>query len=179
MKAGYNLLVLGLRTLVRSLAFRIRPMQETDTPFIHRGLVETNWQDIPDDQKSVLTRAECDERIIQDFERFQKTKRFKFKVFVAVRQANVPVGYVSVAELMNPAVGLPMGGILDLYVEPTLRNRGIGKGLLDYAIRLIRRQGYSHACILVAALNETAKSLYEREGFYADRITMTEYLREP
>lgn len=152
-------------------------MQVSDLGFIQRGLVETNWQDILEDQKKVLERSKCDEKVLQDFERWRKTKRFKFRVFVAVGNGGEPVGYVSVAELTNPTVGLPMGGVLDLYVEPSSRRLGIGGKLLDHAIQFVRKEGYSHASLLVSSSNKAGMGLYESRKFHPDRIWLTRRLR--
>ena len=70
----------------------------------------------PKDQKYVLSRDECDRRIYEDFDRYQKNEKYKFKVFVATLKnqgSNLPVGYISVGETMNPAVGLRYGALLD------------------------------------------------------------------
>lgn len=154
----------------------IRPMKRSDIQLIHQGLKETNWQDIPNDQKSVLKRADVDSKIIEDFERYKRSKKYKLRVFVAVEKGE-PAGYVSVGVTMNPAIGLRMGSILDLYVSPGSRKRGTGGMLLDYALKFIRNQGYSHASIMVSSSNRVAKSLYERKGFLPDRITMVKNLR--
>jgi hypothetical protein len=45
-------------------------MRKSDLVFIRRGLSETNWQDIPEDQKHVMNRDECDKRIYEDFDRY-------------------------------------------------------------------------------------------------------------
>lgn len=154
----------------------IRPMQDSDLAFVRRGLSETNWQDIPEDQKRLLDKAECDKRIFADFERYLNTERFKFRVFIAVSDDERPVGYVSVGELANPAVGLPLGSVLDFWVAPELRDKGIGTMLLDHALVHIHAQGYTHASILVSASNEKAIRMYERRGFRPDRITMVKML---
>ena len=89
-------------------------------PFIRHGLSETNWQDIPKDQKQVLSRDECDRHIYEDFNRYQENKKYKFHVFVATLKQhgnNSPAGYVSVGETMNPAVGLRYGAVLDFWVD--------------------------------------------------------------
>lgn len=147
-------------------------MEDSDLPFIHQGLSETNWQDIPDDQKPFLDRAECDRRIHEDFERYLETERFKFKVFTAVSEDGSPVGYVPVGESVNPSVGLRFGAVLDFWVAPFARSQGIGGKLLDYALEHIRSQGYSHASILVSASNRKALSMYEKRGFRPDRLVI-------
>ncbi|MGA2310404.1 MAG: hypothetical protein ABSG57_12770 [Candidatus Bathyarchaeia archaeon] len=53
---------------------------------------DTNWQDIPDDQKTELDRTVCDKLVFDDFERFVKTERFKFRVFVASLKPTIRSG---------------------------------------------------------------------------------------
>ncbi len=158
-------------------SMRIRPMQDSDIPFIRRGLSETNWQDIPGDQKKFLDRAECDQRIFADFDRYLRTERFKFRVFTAVSKLGTPLGYVSVGENANPAVGLPFGTVLDLWVAPEFRDKGVGAMLLDHALAHIRGQAYTHASILVSASNSKAIRMYERRNFHPDRIVMVKRLK--
>lgn len=150
----------------------IRSMRDSDVSFIHQGLSETNWQDIPDDQKAVLNKTECDKRIFDDFNYYRTNERFKFKVFVADLGNGENAGFISVGEVANPAVGLRMGAILDFWVKPAVRKHGIGSRLLDHAIDYIHSQGYSHASILVSQMNKEARQLYERRGFYVDRLTL-------
>ncbi len=151
-------------------------MKDSDLPFVHHGLSETNWQDIPMDQKKFLDRAECDGRIFDDFERYMKTERFKFKVLTAASE-DEPVGYISVGENANPAVGLPLGAVLDFWVAPEFREKGVGGMLLDHALEHIRSEGYSHASILVSASNEKAIGMYGKRGFYRDRMIMVKPLK--
>jgi ribosomal protein S18 acetylase RimI-like enzyme len=145
-------------------------------PLIRRGLSETNWQDIPDDQKALLKRRECDRRVFDDFDRYLKDKRFKFRVFVAQTRDKEPVGYVSVGETMNPDVGLKMGAVLDFWVAADHRDKGIGTKLLDYALECLASRGYSHAGILVSASNGRALTMYKKKGFKEDRIYLARKL---
>ena len=159
-----------------SMPISIRPMIDSDWPFIERGLCETNWQDLTEDQKLVLTKAESDRHIIEDFQRYLRTEQFKFRVFIATALSGEPVGYISVGELQNPAVGLPLGGILDFWVDPSFRRQGIGTRLLQYALDYIASYGYSHASILVSVRN-SAKRIYEKAGFYVDRQIMVKAIK--
>ena len=159
----------------KTVQIKIRPMRKPDLAFIHRGLSETNWQDIPEDQKRVMKRKECDERIYQDFGRYQKDKRYRFKVFVATlkgQRDDLSAGYVSVGQTVNPAVGLRYGAVLDFWVDPKFRKHGIGGRLLDLALSYIKSQGYTHSSILVSASNKEATRMYRRRGFYIDRLNL-------
>ena len=155
----------------------IRPMRKSDLPFVKRGLSETNWQDIPDDQREVITREDADRRVFKDFNRFMKDKKFKFQVFVATVKNGRKAGYVSVGELMNPAVGIRLGSVLDFWVSREFRGRGIGGRLLDFALTQIKKRGHSHASIMVSAHNRRALQIYEKRGFVPDRVNLAMRLR--
>ena len=160
-----------------SVGATIRLMKKSDFSFVRRGLSETNWQDIPDDQKEVLNKKDCATRIFHDFERYSKDKRFKFVVFVAESDNEERLGYVSVGELVNPTVGLKLGAVLDFWVEPHHRKEGVGSRLLDYALDYLRSRRYSHASIMVSAQNELALRMYKKRGFRADRIILAKKLK--
>jgi ribosomal protein S18 acetylase RimI-like enzyme len=147
-------------------------MRESDLPFVKRGLSETNWQDIPHDQRAVITRRDADRRVYEDFDRFRKDDKFKFSLFVATLEGGTRAGYVSVGELVNPAVGIRLGSILDLWVSKEFRGRGIGGRLLDFALEQIKKRGYSHASIMASASNRKALQMYEKRGFVPDRINL-------
>jgi ribosomal protein S18 acetylase RimI-like enzyme len=120
-------------------------MQDSDISFIRKGISETNWQDIPDDQKAVLDGTVCDRLVFDDFERFMKNERFKFRVFIAVSETGSQVGFISVGELTNPTVGLPCGAVLDFWVATESRRQGVGSKLLDHAFGISTYTGV-HSC---------------------------------
>ena len=53
----------------------------------------------------------------------------------------------------------------DLYVVESVRSRGIGSRLLDYAEELVQHRGAPQLALGVAVDNPRARSLYERHGF--------------
>jgi len=152
-------------------------MKKGDLPFIRTGVCETNWQDIPDYQRTLLKRAECDQHTMDDFDRWSKDERFKFAVFVAAGDEDQSIGFISVGDMTNPSVGLPMGGILVFWVSPEFRRQGIGSALFDFAMNKIRSMGYSHGTMMVSARNEAAISLYRKKGFVVDRMYMVKFIR--
>ena len=151
-------------------------MRKTDLAFVQRGLSETNWQDIPDDQKAMLKKKDSDKRIFDEFERYSKLRRFEFKVFVAESDEKDPLGYVSVGVWKDPSVGLRLGAVFDFWVEPNHRREGTGSRLLDYALEYLRSKSYSHVGLLVSAQNDVALRMYKKRGFRADRIWLAKKL---
>ena len=87
------------------------------------------------------------------------------------------IGFISVGELANSCVGLPYGAVLDFWVSPELRRQRIGGRLLDYALEYLRSKGYTHVGIIASSSNRQAVSLYEKRGFYVDRVNLMKRLR--
>ena len=151
-------------------------MKDDDFPFMKQGLVDTNWQDIPEDQRVMLVRENCDIAMLEDFQSCQKNEKLKFKVFVATDSNDTPLGYISIGENQLPTVKISFGLILDFYVDEKYRKKGVGQELLDFALKYINQQGYSHAGLYVSMMNEAALHLYKKNGFNIDRILMMKKL---
>ncbi|MBA3045843.1 MAG: GNAT family N-acetyltransferase [Candidatus Thermoplasmatota archaeon] len=149
----------------------IRPMRKSDLPFVHKGVCETNWQDIPPTLRKDAKRDECDKRIIEEFDAFLKTRRYRFKVYVAV-QNKIPVGFISIGELKNHATGLPGGSLLDFWVEPECRRHGIGTRLFDHAAEKLLEQGYTHWGVMVSPSNKASLHVLEKRGFSPGYLSM-------
>jgi ribosomal protein S18 acetylase RimI-like enzyme len=149
----------------------IRPMRKSDLPFVHNGVCETNWQDIPSTLKKYAKRDECDKRIIEEFNAFLKTRNYKFKVFVAIHH-KTPVGFISFGELKNHITGLPGGSLLDFWVEPEYRKLGIGTKLFNYAAEKLLERGYTHWGVMVSPSNKASLHLLEKRGFSKGYLSM-------
>lgn len=89
------------------------------------------------------------------------------------------MGYVSIGETMNPTVGLRFGSVLDFWVAPEYRGKGVGSRLLDHALDCVQKFGYSHSSLLVSATNRRAIHMYEKRGFVADRFMLAKRLPKP
>ena len=72
-----------------------------------------------------------------------------------------PIGMLF-ARIDEPLVTIEIGA---MWVDPAARGRGLGKALLDAAIRWGRRSGAKRALIWVATANPAAESLYRSRGF--------------
>lgn len=72
-----------------------------------------------------------------------------------------PVGSVQVLSLG------PIGVVVELYVVPDARRRGIGLRLLAAAVEYARRAQFESLILDTACDNSPARSLYDRAGFVA------------
>ncbi len=96
-------------------------------------------------------------------------------IFVAEADGEV-VGYVTTR--VNPITQI--GGIPNLGVLPTYRNRGLGRLLLETANRYLRDQGMLYARIETLDQNPIGQHLYPSVGFqeFARQIHFIMPLRE-
>lgn len=68
---------------------------------------------------------------------------------------------------LRPAIWFdgPVAQLEELYVVPSLRDRGIGTALLDHARALVRERGAPEMHINVDAIDTDTRRFYERHGF--------------
>jgi ribosomal protein S18 acetylase RimI-like enzyme len=106
------------------------------------------------------------------------------------RQLDEPNVVVLVAERAGDVVGYtyagvegydymslrgPAGVLYDIVVDPAHRGHGVGRLLLEAALRALEGQGAPRVVLSTAEQNETAQRLFARAGF---RRTMIEMTRE-
>ena len=82
-------------------------------------------------------------------------------VFVAEARGGAVIGFVTTR--LNPASGI--GWIPNLAVDPAHHGQGIGRQLLERAIRFLRESGMTVAKIETLVQNPVGQKLYPRLGF--------------
>jgi len=85
-------------------------------------------------------------------------------VWVAEQHGRV-VGMVTVQILISTAEGGPSGLIEYLVVSPAYRRRGLGKALLNTAIKWSREQGATRTQLLADIRNIPALIFYRQQGW--------------
>ena len=83
------------------------------------------------------------------------------------------VGFVSA----GPADNQPSsqtGEIYAIYVLAECWDRGVGRSLLQHAVRDLREHGYAEGTLWVLATNERARDFYEAASWHADGAERTE-----
>lgn len=93
-----------------------------------------------------------------------------------------PVGFALLTLRPTPYYDGPLAQLEELYVRPTLRDKGIGTLVLTEAIRLVRDRGAGEMHINVDEVDEDTRRFYERHGFVnvepGEDYRMLCYLRE-
>ncbi|WP_254529413.1 GNAT family N-acetyltransferase [Natrinema gelatinilyticum] len=84
------------------------------------------------------------------------------------------VGFVSVSiERGSLELDATRGLLSNIYVEPAVRDRGIGTALLEAAEDTLAEQGADIVLLEVMAGNDDARRFYRRRGYDEFRVTMS------
>ncbi|WP_332686084.1 GNAT family N-acetyltransferase [Bosea sp. (in: a-proteobacteria)] len=98
------------------------------------------------------------------------------QALLAEREGGV-VGFAHMVVHPTTSLGGPSGLLLDLFVEPDLHGRGIGRALMEAAFSLTEAAGAVRLVWHVRADNLAALRLYERLGLPSGHIVYRSELR--
>ena len=98
--------------------------------------------------------------LAQDMEKIE-VFMYPYSRLLLAKDGDFPVGIVCVREILQEE-----GEIKRMYVRPKLRGSGIGRSLLEAAIRESRDIGYSKIQLDSTRFMTTAHALYKSAGFY-------------
>ena len=76
-----------------------------------------------------------------------------------------PTGFAFLTLRPTPYFDGPLAQLEELYVEPSLRDGGIGTALLTSAVELVRGRGGAEMHINVDEVDTDTRRFYERHGF--------------
>jgi len=124
--------------------------------------------DLDDGKTLPLAQAE---RIFDLMERYPR-----YKVYVAIIEKNL-VGTFALLIMDNLAhCGVPSAIIEDVAVDPQWQGRGVGKMMMQYALKIARDSGCYKATLSSNLKRERAHAFYEALGFerhgYSFRISI-------
>jgi len=110
------------------------------------------------------------ERTVQDIPAGFKGEN----VILAVRAPEGLAGFCWCV-LFDPGTGLE-GEVAEVYVAEGHRREGVGRALLDAAVRLFEKEGVTLGYVWTRPENDAAVKLYQQAGFTANRqLVLTWY----
>ena len=93
--------------------------------------------------------------------------------FFVIEDSGKIVGCISLVFVVSTALGGMAALLEDFVLAESVRGRGWGAELLDYAIRYALQSGCKRITVLTDKENEAAQSLYLKRGFtYSEMIPM-------
>jgi ribosomal protein S18 acetylase RimI-like enzyme len=88
------------------------------------------------------------------------------------------VGFAAVRIVPSILYAEPQAELTELYVEAEYRRRGVGRALIDHAVRLAREAGADALLVLTGLDNEEAQRLYHATGFEDYGLALYRRFRE-
>ncbi|HYF77966.1 MAG TPA: GNAT family N-acetyltransferase [Symbiobacteriaceae bacterium] len=87
-------------------------------------------------------------------------------------QASGPAAYVLAMPQPNPFTGEREVIVLDIYTNPALRGRKVGRLLLDHVTAYAKRVGAGSLVAQIAVHNAASRALFRSGGFVEERVVV-------
>lgn len=97
-----------------------------------------------------------------------RLERQEALILVARLETGKAVGFVQMYPTFDSLAMQPAWILYDLYVDPHVRRRAVGRRLMAQAAEHARRSGASYIALETAADNQPARALYESLGYRQD-----------
>lgn len=97
-------------------------------------------------------------------------------VFVALNAQGQIVGFATLQVSRDSDAVKATGEVTAIYVLPSEWGRGIGRALMEAALKRARERGFRCVTLWVLAANNRARRFYEKAGFVRDGAEKTDTL---
>lgn len=142
---------------------QIREPVADDQAFLHHGFVETAWEDRSQWTAPQPTPAEP----LYAVQMHDPLTR----VLVAADKRDQVQGYVAAREKRFLTKPWPLAFIMELFVEPEARSKGIGQQLMSAIEGWAVESHYRQLGVMLNSRHR-ARALFERLGFHIDRFVL-------
>ena len=150
----------------------IRPGTEEDWDLVEEGLIEGSLLTERPERRSEISRAALREQARKTIDKFHINAKGPESTFVAEVEG-VRAGFVWVTTEISLGNGELCGWVLEIYVLPEHRRRGIGAKLMSEAERWTKACNANSLWLNAGANNKAAIALYEHMGFDIETVHMS------
>ncbi|MFA5313296.1 MAG: GNAT family N-acetyltransferase [Methanomassiliicoccales archaeon] len=150
----------------------IRLAKEDDWGLIEEGLIEGELLTERPERRSEISRDTLREDARKSIERYHKNAKKPEAVFIA-ETSGVRAGFVWVTTEINFSDDDLCGWVLEIYVLPEFRRRGIAAKLLERAEEWTKEQNARSLWLNAGGNNDPAIALYKRSGFEIETVHMS------
>jgi len=157
------------------MQLHIREGKKSDLETFWKATLNTSWNDIPNDERSKMERKTFESHFRQVAAPYLEDPRNE--LYIAEDESGKFVGYTLLGKTTAFYSSKQYGFIYDIYVTEWARQIGVGKQLLEFAIKWCFNKGLDKIKLEVAETNNSAKSLYEKLGFKTERRIMGKPLK--
>ena len=159
----------------RGGSFTVTVVRREDWEWIKDTLEESFMRSVPPLYADVDRRT-VRERAIMEAGKLRDNKDIPNEIFVARTGDGERAGVLWVAVLPHQYTGEKSGFVLEIFVSPGFRRKGLAKALIEVGEEWTRSQGLDKIGLAVGACNEAAIGLYRSLGFQVDGCTMGKQL---
>jgi ribosomal protein S18 acetylase RimI-like enzyme len=150
----------------------IRPAKEDDWDLIEEGLIEGELLTERSERRSGISRDALKKNAMKSIERYHRNAKKPEAAFIAEADG-VSAGFVWVTTEINFSDEDICGWVLEIYVLPEFRRRGIAAKLLNRAEEWTKEQNAHSLWLNAGGNNDAAISLYKSSGFDIETVHMS------
>lgn len=119
--------------------------------------------------KGIVSDFILDNFTVEKREKYtQKSLIDKIEEYVLIIKDNEPAGFMCIGKCRDEDLDSFFGEIWGMYLLPAYWNQGLGKELINWGIRELKRRGYKKVSLWVLEENINARRFYEKIGFGHD-----------
>ncbi|MFZ5827735.1 MAG: GNAT family N-acetyltransferase [Bacillota bacterium] len=142
--------------------YHYRLGQITDLPWLDQAVAAGAWESLAPEQRVLVSPAMAAR---QGQMQLRQVTSMPGSVLIVAQAGREPVGYVLISIAPDSSTDEPTAHVLDLWVVPHHRRRGVGTGLLSHAERWVSGQGLRKMKLWSGLHNQPAIAFAERHGF--------------
>jgi GNAT superfamily N-acetyltransferase len=150
----------------------IRPVREDDWEWMMEGMLEAAFHTTRPERRLDNDRSTLLAQARKNVERYHARSVQPEQAFVAEMDGH-RVGFVWITLEISGNTGEKSGWLLDVYVDPEHRNKGIGKRLMTKAEEWARGHGVKEIWLNAGFFNEEAMALYRSYGYDIETVHMS------
>lgn len=151
----------------------VGPLAEHEVTWLLERSTETGWAQLTPAQQQSVARE-----VVTANAQAMLTQALGTPGAAAfvLREGNEPLGYVVVVVVPDELTGQPTGLLLDVWVDPRYRGRGLAVQLSAAAEGHLRARGIKTARRLIAAHNEASLRHSFKDGCRIERVIVSKEL---
>lgn len=151
---------------------KIRSAVEDDWDLIEEGLIEGSLLTERPERRPEISRDSLSEKARKSIDQYHWNAKKPETAFIA-EFGGIRAGFVWVTTEIDLGDDEHCGWVLEIYVLPKFRRKGIGAMLLKKAEEWTKEQNAGSLWLNAGADNEAALALYKSVGFVVETVHMS------
>lgn len=142
--------------------YAIRPVSLSDLPWLESAAAQAAWESLSEAERRTALPGVVAEVAVGQF----RSMLLQPETLMLVAQAGMwPVGFILGAIAPDGSTGEPNGLLINLFVAPAHRRRGVGRQLQQALEGLFRQAGIRKAKLWTGLHNQAAVRLAQGAGY--------------